>query len=326
MKRITLKGLAKILDVSVSTVSKALNDSHEISDETKKKVKEFAKKYNYQPNQIAVNLKSGKTKTIGVVVPSVRNFFFAQVIKGIELAIADTGYNMIVSITAESLDKEQESISSLANGLVDGFIVAISEETSLKQSFDHFQNAIDENKHLVMFDRVVKSIDCDKVIGKDYNAINDVTKRLKVNGRKNIVVSTTIANVNVGKERIKGYTDVVNNPVIIDGDEDINYKKLFDFCKTKPVDAIMALDLEASLNAMRVCRELNINVPKDIAIVGYASRKMADNIVPSLTTIDQNGISIGKAAAETLLKRFKKVPSKNTTIVVESTLNRRASF
>ena len=155
-----------MLDVSISTVSKALNDSHEISPATKERIQEAAKLYNYKPNRIAVNLKSGRTNTIGVIVPSVQNFFMTQVLRGIESVFADTPYNVIISITHESYDKEVQFINTLTQGFVDGIIMAVSEETFIKKEYDHF-TSFDKNKALLMFDRVVNSVNCDKVLVDD---------------------------------------------------------------------------------------------------------------------------------------------------------------
>ena len=133
---IAFKELSKILEVSISTVSKALNDSYEISDTTKERIKSAAKLHNYKPNKLAVNLKSGKTNTIGVVLPSIKNFFMSRVLRGIDSVIAKSQYNIIISITNESFEKEVQSVQTLSNGLVDAIIIAVSEETQTKQELE----------------------------------------------------------------------------------------------------------------------------------------------------------------------------------------------
>ena len=168
-KNITIKELSKILEVSISTVSKALNDSYEISDSTKERIKSAAKLHNYKPNKLAVNLKSGKTNTIGVVLPSIKNFFMSRVLRGIDSVIAKSQYNIIISITNESYDKEVQSVQTLSNGLVDAIIIAVSEETQIKQDFSHLNSLIGDTP-LLMVDRIVNSISCDKVLVDDYNA------------------------------------------------------------------------------------------------------------------------------------------------------------
>ncbi len=131
--KITLKQIARELDVSISTVSKSLKDSTEISEDTRQKVKAFAKLYNYRPNNIALSLKNRKTKTIGVIIPDIVHHFFTKVINGIENVAAKRGYNVLVSLSNESFDKEVLNMETLANGSIDGFILSISKETLVKK-------------------------------------------------------------------------------------------------------------------------------------------------------------------------------------------------
>ena len=160
----TLKELAKLLNISVSTVSKALNDSHEISEFTKKRVNELAEKLNYKPNRIAQQLKTNKTKTVGVILPTVINPFFAEVLHGIETAATNHDYDIIVCLSNEALKKEKRSLELLSNGSVDGFIFAVARETQVKKQTDHIRAIIDSKIPLLMFDRVINDIQCDKVI------------------------------------------------------------------------------------------------------------------------------------------------------------------
>ena len=220
-KNITIKELSKILEVSISTVSKALNDSYEISESTKERIKAAAKLHNYKPNKLAVNLKSGKTNTIGVVLPSIKNFFLLRVLRGIENFIATTDYNIIISVTNESYDKEVQCVQTLSNGLVDAIIITVSEETQIKQDFSHLKS-LAEDMPLLMVDRVVESINCDKVLVDDYDAVYNATKQLISDDRKKIALVSCINNLNVGKLRTKGYVNAINSihdPIIIEGSE-----------------------------------------------------------------------------------------------------------
>ena len=324
-KSITIKELSKMLDVSISTVSKALNDSHEISPATKERIQEAAKLYNYKPNRIAVNLKSGRTNTIGVIVPSVQNFFMTQVLRGIESVFADTPYNVIISITHESYDKEVQFLNTLTQGFVDGIIMAVSEETFIKKEYDHF-TSFDKNKALLMFDRVVNSVNCDKVLIDDQASVLDATKKLMASGRKQIVLTSTISNLSVGKQRINGYTKAISSlhePVLIsDTEENIEarVKQLLDEGK---VDAIVALDQESTLASFRAGKAKKVLDNRAVSIVGYAGQVIAENLTPSLTTIDQNGVRIGELAAELLLKKLKKPLKDSESVVVNSTYQKR---
>ena len=218
----TLKQIAKELNVSVSTVSKALNDSPEISEQTKTKIKEYAKLKNYKPNVIGLNLKNRKTKTIGVIIPDILNSFFAKVFSGIEKVADERGYNVIMCISNESLEKEAHTLEMLSNGTIDGFILSVSEEAQKQNCYDHFKEIINDGTPIVMFDRIAEGIDCDKVIVDDFDSALDSTQRLIDLGCKNIALLSSVDNLSVGKLRFEGYLKAleknnipVNNNLII---------------------------------------------------------------------------------------------------------------
>ena len=324
-KNITIKELSKMLDVSISTVSKALNDSYEISEATKARIQETAKLYNYKPNKLAVNLKSGKTNTIGVVLPSIKNFFLARALRGIENVIANTQYNIIISITNESLEKEIQSVQTLSNGLVDAIIIAVSEETQIKQEFSHL-NELENDLPILMFDRVVNSIKCDKVLVDDYEAVFNAVKQLLSDERKNIALTTTISNLSVGKLRIKGYIDAVettHKPIIIKGTEEEIEKEISLLIQQNKIDAVIALDEEASLATFRVGKKEKVLNDGRISLVGYAGRTISKHLTPSLTTINQHGKRVGITSAKLLLDRLKNPEKKPASTIVNSTLQRR---
>jgi len=320
---ITLKELSKLLDVSISTISKALNDSHEISESTKQRIREMATLHNYQPNKLAVSLKSGKTRTIGVIIPSIQNYFFAQVLFGIEKVIADSDYNIIVSITQESLEKERKAVRTFSHGLVDGIIVALAEETQIRKESEHFDTAMKLKKPVVMFDRVFKDFPCDKVQVNDYQIVHDATRQLLKSGRKQVVLVTTIQNLSVGVSRAKGYADATPNGVQLEGTSETIDTILEDYIKSHPADAIIALDEDASLAALRVTKKLKKAIPEEVAIIGYASEKMAMNLSPTLTTLNQHGTIIGQKTAKILLEKLKVGSKELTNEAVETTLESR---
>ena len=183
-RKVTLKQIARELDVSISTVSKALRNSAEISEDTKLKVQAFAKLYNYRPNNIALSLKNRSTKTIGVIIPTMLNYFFAQVFKGIEKTALEKGYKVITCISNQSYDKEVEIIEMLSNGSIDGFLLSMAKETELNQKISHFKESIANGTPIVMFDRVAKSISCDKVITDDLEGATKTVEYLYKKGHK----------------------------------------------------------------------------------------------------------------------------------------------
>ena len=324
-KNITIKELSKILEVSISTVSKALNDSYEISDSTKERIKAAAKTYNYKPNKLAVNLKSGKTNTIGVVLPSIKNFFMSRVLRGIDSVIAKSNYNIIISITNESFDKEVQSVQTLSNGLVDAIIIAVSEETQIKKDFSHLSNLVGDIP-LLMVDRIVNSINCDKVLVDDYNAIFNAVSDLIFEGKKSIALVSSINNLNVGKLRTKGYLAAIQNkqePIVLEGQEGYIESELSKLIESNKIDAIMALDQESSLAAFRIGKVKKVLNNKKVSIIGYASRVISEHLTPKLTTIDQHGKKVGITSAKLLLKRLDSSESESESIIVNSTVQKR---
>jgi len=324
-KNITIKELSKILEVSISTVSKALNDSYEISDTTKERIKSAAKLHNYKPNKLAVNLKSGKTSTIGVVLPSIKNFFMSRVLRGIDSVIAKSQYNIIISITNESYDKEVQSVQTLSNGLVDAIIIAVSEETQIKQEFSHLNSLIGDIP-LLMVDRIVNSISCDKVLVDDYNAVFNAVNELINEGRKSIALVSSINNLNVGKLRTKGYESAVENKqdrIIVEGSDEYLEKELIKLIDLNKIDAIMALDQESTLAAYRIGKRKEVLTNKKVAIIGYASRVISEHLTPKLTTIDQHGKKVGSTSARLLLKRLDEFDGDLESIVINSTVQKR---
>ena len=324
-KNITIKELSKILEVSISTVSKALNDSYEISDSTKERIKAAAKTYNYKPNKLAVNLKSGKTNTIGVVLPSIKNFFMSRVLRGIDSVIAKSKYNIIISITNESFDKEVQSVQTLSNGLVDAIIIAVSEETQIKKDFSHLSNLVGDIP-LLMVDRIVNSINCDKVLVDDYNAIFNAVSDLIFEGKKSIALVSSINNLNVGKLRTKGYLAAIQNkqePIVLEGQEGYIESELSKLIESNKIDAIMALDQESSLAAFRIGKVKKVLNNKEVSIIGYASRVISEHLTPKLTTIDQHGKKVGITSAKLLLKRLDSSESEPESIIVNSTVQKR---
>lgn len=311
-QKATLKQIAKELNVSVSTVSKALSNSPEISEPTKIKVQEFAKLKNYKPNNIAVNLKSKRSKTIGVIIPNILNPFFAKVFSGIEKGANDKGYNVITCISNESLEKEIHAMEMLSNGTIDGFILSISEETQKEQEFKHFKEAMSDDLPIVMFDRISDEVTCDKVIVDDFEASKDAVNHLIKLKCKNIALVSSIDNLSVGKLRAEGYIKAlvdnkytINEDIIIRTDNpddfDERLKKLFD---TKTIDGIFALDEHASVMAMKAAIKRGIKIPEELSIIGFADGVWSRRLTPSLSTISQHGPEIGEAAAEMLIKRL----------------------
>ena len=330
MKRLTIKDIAKEFSVSISTVSKALNDSHEISETTKEKINKYAKKHNYKPNLNAVNLKNSSTKTIGILIPNMLNYFFAQVFKGIEKVANKNGFKVITCISNDSYDKEVEIIEMLSNGSVDGFILSLARETELKQDFNHIQTIIDEGTPVVMFDRTSDKIDCDKVITDDYNGASSTVEFLAKKGHKNIAFISTLSNLHIGKQRFLGYKKGLENvglkfnkDLVIDIFEK-DYKKyeiiLTPFFKNNKIDSVIALGESAAIAAMKAAIKIGHNIPKDISVIAFSNGILARHASPKLTTISQHGEIMGETAAEILIEKLDKKQKGIITKVIKTDL------
>ena len=311
-RKVTLKQIAKELDVSISTVSKSLKDSPEISEDTRQKVRAFAKLYNYKPNLIALSLKNKKTKTIGIIIPEIIHHFFATVISGIERVANEKGYNVIVCLSDESFDKEVINMEMLANGSIDGFIMSLSKETQLKKDFHHISEVINQGMPVVMFDRVANDILSDKVIIDDNLAAFEAVQFLIDKGFKKIALISTVDYVSVGKLRTEGYLKALrNNNIAIDENlivkiEDIKNcsDKIEELIKTNSIDAIFAVNELFAVTAIKLANKLGLKIPEDISIIGFTDGIISEYSSPSITTVSQNGIKMGEKAAQMLIDRL----------------------
>lgn len=332
----TLKQIAKELNVSVSTVSKALNDSPEISELTKIKIKEYAKLKNYKPNVIGLNLKNRKTKTIGVIIPNILNSFFAKVFSGIEKIADKKGYNVIMCISNESLEKEAHTLEMLSNGTIDGFILSVSEEAQKLHEYNHFKEIINDGTPIVMFDRIAEGVDCDKVVVDDFDSALNSTQHLIDLGCKNIALFSSVDNLSVGKLRVDGYLKAladnnipVNENLIIRTDSEDDLKdKIENIFDNNKIDGIFALEENDSVAALRIAIKKGFKVPEEISIIGFADGILASRrLSPSLTTVSQHGIEIGEVAAKLLIDRLesKEENLPYETVVIKTKLKERES-
>jgi len=309
---ITLKQLAKELKVSISTVSKALRDSPEISVETIEKVKYLANKYNYRPNKIALSLKSNRTLTIGVIIPDILNRFYSKVLNGIHDSADKHGYDVITINTKESLLKEIDSLRILSTGTVDGVIIAMSEETLNKNDYNHIKEFTMKETPIVMFDRVTDKINCDKVIIDDFDAIYNEVKSLKDLGRKKIGFISTINELNVGKYRANGFRKASfdffgkfdENLILRISKNCDKHLEIEKFLKKNKPDAVISADILCGVISVNIARNLNIEVPKELSVVGFGDKTISEYSSPKLTTIYQHGTEIGNRSVELLVDRM----------------------
>jgi len=333
MRTINIKELAKALNLSTSTVSRAFRDNSDISKETKDKILSAAKELNYQPNHYASNLREQRSKTIAVIVPELANNFFSQAIHGIERIARDKGYHILIYATDDEYEKEVSFIRHLHNGRADGIIMSVSGEAN-----DH--NYLNELTHkrlpLVFFDRVYEDIITPRVITNDYDSSFSAAQHLIKQGCTRIAYLVINKNLSIGKTRMQGYLDALakynipfDDNLIVDCTN--SYKKnnviLKDMLKRLQPDGVFTSVERLAFATYYACNDLNISIPGQVKVVGFSSLEIAPLLNPSLTTVTQPATKIGIEAASLLFKMLENPDAVNINekIVLDSKLIKRNS-
>ena len=335
-RKITLKNIARELDVSISTVSKALKNSHEISRDTKDKIQAFAKLYNYKPNNIAISLKNKRTKNIGVIIPDIVHHFFTTVFRGIENYANGRGYNVIVCVSDESFDREVINMEMLANGSIDGFIMALAGETQLKADFNHLKEVTEQGIPLVLFDRVTDEIRCDKVVLNDTQIAYEATMSLIGEGRKRIALLTTDNFFSVSNSREDGYRRALQeSDITIDENFIVRLPYNDDivgvgaFLQENSIDAVLAVNEIFAIHCMSVAQHIGLKIPADLSVIGFTDGILSKYSTPKLTTVAQHGDKMGEIAAKLLIERIENDVDEEdevfTTEVIQATIIKRES-
>lgn len=337
-KKVTLKQIAKELDVSISTVSKSLRNSLEIGEETRLKVQAFAKFYNYRPNNIALSLKNRRTKTIGIIIPEIVHYFFSTVINGIEQVANEKGYSVIICLSDDSFDKEVTNMEILAHGSADGFIMSLSKETQFKKDFHHITEAIDQGMPVVMFDRVTDEVPCDKVIIDDKKAAFEAVDFLIKKGRKKIALVTTVDYVSVGQLRTQGYIQALahhnipfdENLIIKIEDVETCEFTIGKLLEDKAIDAVFAVNELFAVTILKTALKLGLSVPEEFAVIAFTDGIISKYSTPTISTVSQSGEKMGRKAAEILISRLESEENENEeeifqTEIIETHLIERES-
>jgi LacI family transcriptional regulator len=310
-KRTTIYDIASALDITVSTVSRALSNFPGISETTRKAVVEMAVKLDYRPNKLASALKSGKTFIIGVIVPSIQAHFFASIIHSIEDELKDSGYSIIVYQSSESMTKEVKGVTTLLEAQVDGIMASLALETD---DISHFQEVIKLNKPLILFDRVHESLKVPTVTLNDFKAGFITASHLIERGYKKIAFITTNHKIGIFSERLEGYKQalklnhmpIIEEDIILGGlsikDGRFGVSKLLRN-EVRP-DAIIAGDDFTALGVIKKLKEIGL-APPIIGVMGFANEVFSPYLTPSLSTIDQHPNLIGQACAKLFLDMMK---------------------
>jgi LacI family transcriptional regulator len=308
--QITIKDIARILGISPSTVSRALKNHPDINEATKRAVNELAQKLKYQPNAVALSLKNSRSNTIGVIIPEIVHYFFSSVISGIEDVASQKGFTVIICQSNESYEREVANAKTLLSHRVDGVLVSISKETD---SFDHLIDLQEGGIPMVFFDRIAPDIVADRVIIDDMQASYHATRHLIETGRKRIAHFAGPQSLIIGRERLQGYLQALNeaglpvdNRLIIEAD---NFERAHNAVIKMlddgiAFDGIFAVNDLTAIGAMQTIQKRGYKIPDDIAVVGFSDGRFSGITDPNLTSVDQHGYEMGTVAAEMLFHRI----------------------
>lgn len=333
-KEVTIYDLAKKLNISIATVSRALKDDPVVSKKTKKKISELAEEMGYRSNHFARNLRNQRTQTIGVIVPRLNSYFMSTVIAGIENVANNEGYNLIISQSSESEQKEKVSAKTMFNNRVDGLLVSLSYDTNDLAHFDQF---LRKNIPIIFFDRGERHDNFTNVLIDNRKSAYEATKHLIEQGCKRIIHITAKPKRNVYVDRLNGYKQALTENNMEFSDENLIVGNLsleagIDaagvISKMDPLpDGVFVANDNCAVGCMLSLKQAGIQIPKDIAFVGFNNDPVSKVIEPNLTTINYPGYEMGEVAARNLINHLNGTyPIHSTnTIVLRSELIIRAS-
>jgi LacI family transcriptional regulator len=325
----TIHDIAQKLNISASTVSRALNDNPLISEKTRKKIKETAEKMGYRPNILAASFRTKKTNTIGIIVPLINRHFFSSVISGIEDIAYNQGFTVTISQSNDNFEKETKIAKTLFNNRVDGLIVSIGMETT---TFDHLKLFSERKIPLVFFDRVVDEIEAHKIVVDDFGGAFRVTQHLIENGAKKIAHIGGPLNLKIYSKRKEGFLQamrenglLVNDSMIIHNSlrKDDGIEAIQQLIKNNPqIDAIFCANDTTALSAIIYLKSVGIKIPDDIMIMGFSNEPFSEVVTPSISTVKQPGFLMGQKAAELIIQQINssKQPDKFETIIMPTEL------
>lgn len=307
---VTIKDIAKALNLSTSTVSRALRGSYEISDETKKQVLEYAEKINYRPNPIALSLKERRTRAIGIVVSEIANNYFSQAINGIESIAYNRGYHVIITQSHESHEREKVNVQHMAARGVDGLLVSLSSETA---DISYLKDLHEKGLPIVFFDRVTDEIETHRVSANNYKGAFTATEHLIAEGYKNIAHITSSPFLSITKERLNGYKEALEKHGLP------FHESLVKYC---PRGGMIAKEAEVAITELKknklkpdaffaagdrltlVCYDIlkQLNPELNTGFLGFSNTQVAGLFSPTLTTVRQPAFEIGQSAIELLIQ------------------------
>lgn len=328
----TIKDIASELGISPSTVSRALKDHFEISEKTKQAVRETADRLNYKPNALATSLKYGKSNTIGVIVPEIVHFYFSTIISGIEDVAQGKGYNVIITQSNESAEREEVNLQTLYNHQVDGVLMSLSKHT---KDETHLSSHLEKGLPIVLFDRVSSDQKCSQVTVDDYKGAYEATEHLIRKGYKKIAHYAGPEGLTITNQRLQGYQKALEANGFVFSEMLVirdRYNKseahdaVYDLIKSEQPDALFAFDDLVALEAIKAAQSYGKNVPIDFGVVGFCNWQFTEMTHPSITTVEQPGFEVGRKAAELLIDQIEsETPIQYQTVSIPTHLIARAS-
>ncbi|MEM6262487.1 MAG: LacI family DNA-binding transcriptional regulator [Bacteroidota bacterium] len=330
---VTIRDIARELNVTPSTVSRALNGSPRISTERKEEVLAVAKQLNYRPNQLATSLRTGKGKMLGVMVPTTDRSFFSSVIRGIEEEASAAGYSVMICQSHDLVAKEKQNIASFLGAQVDAVLASLAME---KSKFTHYERITEENTPLVLFDRITDNISVNKIIINDFSGAKKVMHHLFEQGYTRIAHLAGPQQVALYAERVRGYkAALAEKEIPFDPDLCIECTQILAegyraaqklMGLAHPPDAIFASGDYAAMGAMQYLQERQIKIPEEIGIAGFSNESFTSLVNPSITTVDQHSLQMGITAAKLALSLAESpVQTAQTTVLEPSLIIRNSS-
>lgn len=324
--QITIKDIARALNVSVSTVSRALKNNPDISKETRDMVHAYAREHHYKPNVLAVNLRSSRSNTIGVIVPQLVHHFFSCVLSGIEKAAAQANYNIIVAQSNESYEQEVKIIHSFLEARVCGVIASLAKETA---RYDHYQELLNNDIPIVFYDRICTGLKTERVVVDDYAGSFAAVEYMIQTGCKRILFYGSSPHLEITKNRRNGYLDAMKKYKIPVDDSMIlmcdNRERAISITpdlleSEQHPDGFFAINDETAAGILYACKLVGRKVPDDVSICGFTDGAIAQSTDPKLTTVEQHGEEVGRSAFEILLEKLEGNPEQSTNRIVRTNL------
>lgn len=307
---ITIKDIAKAMGCAPSTVSRALNNSANISPAVREAIQRYAQEHNYRPNEFALSLRNNRSNTIGVILPQMVHYFFSSVLSGVEKAASAAGYNIMVAQSNEEYEKEVAIVESFRKAKVCGVIASLAKST---HDYSHFRRLMEEDVPLVFYDRICTELNTSRVVVDDYTGAFAAVEHLVETGCNKIAFYTSPLHLEISKNRRNGYVDAlrkhridVDNDMIFECDTRMEARNLtLDLIKLgRCPDAFFAVNADTAAGILYACKDLGLRVPEDVSICGFSDNEMARSTEPRLSMVDQPGEAVGRGAMELLLAKI----------------------